>query len=295
MKTRSVFWPASIFVAASRENATLCHKMANGTLTRRRHNRGFTLIELLVVIAIIAILAGMLLPTLTKAKAKSQGIYCMANGKQLLLAWHLYASDQGDRLASNPDWVPGWLDWGLRTDNTNTLHLTGPEALLSPYTAQNVGIFKCPADNFLSGLQRNAGWSKRVRSMSMNFTLGSELDSVATNRGVKRTARKMADIVDPAPGSTWVFVDEHPDSINNGYFTVFLNADQWEDLPASYHNGACGFSFADGHSEIKKWLEPSTRQPVRYVSISTPPLPPALGPSEQRDHKWLQERTAANR
>ena len=217
--------------------------MANGTLTSRRAKQAFTLIELLVVIAIIALLAGMLLPALSKAKAKSQGIYCMANGKQLFLAWQMYASDQGDRLASNPEWVPGLLDWGLTPDNTNTLYLTGPDALLSPYTAQHVGIFKCPADNFLSGLQRNAGWSKRVRSMSMNFTLGSELDSVATNRGVKRTARKMADIADPAPGSTWVFVDEHPDSINNGYFTVFLNADHWEDLPASYHNGACGFAF----------------------------------------------------
>jgi len=291
MRTGFEFRLAWRSVAVSRENAALWHRNTNGVLTRRRYSRGFTLIELMVVIAVIAILAGMLLPALSKAKAKAQGIYCMANGKQLILAWQMYAGDQNDRLVSNPEWVPGWLDWRLSPDNTNTLHLTGAEALLSSYTAQNVGIFKCPADNFLSGTQRKAGWDKRVRSMSMNFTLGSEIDAVTTGRGVKRTARRMADMNDPAPSSTWVFVDEHPDSINNGYFTVFLNDDHWEDLPASSHNGACGFAFADGHSEIKKWLEQSTWKPVRYTNYDSWAAP--LAPSERRDHKWLQERTAA--
>jgi len=290
MKTRSALWSASAFLTASHESAALCHKMINGALQKRRYRRGFKLIVLLVVIAIIGILAGMLLPALSKAKAKAQGIYCMANGKQLLLAWQMYASDQDDRLVSNPEWVPGFLDWGLTPDNTNTLYLSGPKALLSPYTAQNIGIFKCPADNFLSGMQRNASWNKRVRSMSMNFALGSDLRTVPFDHGVKRTARKMADINDPRPSSTWVFVDEHPDSINNGYFTVFLNDEHWEDLPASYHNGACGFAFADGHSEIKKWLEPFTRQPVRFTNYTA--WPGSLRLSEQRDHKWLQDRTA---
>src|SRR5438093_7179817 len=122
----------------------------------------------------------------------------------------MYADGQDDRLASNPEWVPGWLNWGLRPDNTNTLYLTGPEALLSPYTAQNVGIFKCPADNFLSGVQRKAGWSKRVRSMSMNFTLGDIDPTVPVNYGAKLVTKLTAL---ERPALTWVFVDEHPDSI----------------------------------------------------------------------------------
>jgi len=258
----------------------------------------FTLIELLVVIAIIAILAALLLPVLDKAKQKGQGIVCLSNLKQLGLALTLYADDFRNGLPpNNQGGTGGWVDGTMNfdqdhSDNTNVLYLLNSK--FGPYT-RNVGIYKCPADKY-DCLIRRARYD-RVRSVSMNaFIEGGAYSPRDPGAGAVWFPTyckydKMTDILKPPPSKLWVFADEHPDSINDGWMINDPTSPNsiWTDLPASYHARAGGFSFADSHAEIKRWLDAGTVVPVKKQSYN------GFGtPNEMiRDRAWINERSTA--
>lgn len=267
----------------------------------------FTLLELLVVMAVIAIMAALLFPALAKARGRAQAISCLNNTRQLAVGWALYSDDHESRLPynlggagvrriasvrTNLNWVNNVLTWGLESDNTNTATLT--DASLGSYVSRAPGVYRCPSDHVLSETQRAEGWSARVRSYSMNAMVGDagELSQQGYNINNPGYVQFFKMTMIPQPSQIFVFLDEHPDSINDGYFLNKEYYYHWIDLPASYHNGAASLSFADGHSEMHRWEIHSTKVPARpYVAT----LPAAIETGAGSDFHWVLDRMSVDR
>jgi prepilin-type N-terminal cleavage/methylation domain-containing protein len=280
---------------------------------QRPFQEAFTLVELLVVTAIIATLASLLLPVLGKAKQKAQGIWCMNNHRQLSLAWLMYAHDHEDHflfasaLANRNWWETAWMGGYMDFDPANLsnwdVNYDIKRSALWPYCGKSAGIFKCPGDR--STVVPSNGPFRgrrvpRVRSMSMNVWFGGAGGQLDELPGVRsppwRLYLRLGDLIDPGPTMTALFWDQREDTMDAGNFFIDMSGwprtpslTQWDgDFPGYYHGRAGGLSFADGHSEIRRWKDARTMSPIgtnmtSYSGISRQP--------NNRDIIWMQERS----
>ena len=233
---------------------------------RTRHparTQAFTRIEALALVATILLLALLSFPVAANNRTQTKATLCFSNMRHLIFAWQLYATDHDGILvgntfgsetqsATNSWWARGYMDWSTASANTNMSFIRDPrQARLANYILTPRNVHKCPADTFQSAAQRTRG-IVRVRSVAMNSTIGA-LDAQNPFADPRyRHARTMAQLYNPSPAESTVFLEEHPDSINDPLLFAPL-AQRWIDFPASYHQGAGGVTFADGHVGLHSW------------------------------------------
>jgi len=231
---------------------------------------GFTVIELLAIIAVLAMAAMMLVPAAARTGPNVRGVQCLSNARRLMTAWQMYAHDNQDKLVAvihggsnmggsgdptyGKGWAEGWLDWTSSSDNTNASFLVNPRyADIAPYVNGAADLFKCPANKYVSALQKALGWSQRARSYSAQVGMGIGNAELGPWDAIYKHVTKTADLLIPSPRDTTFLVEEHPDSMNDPAWFPPQNRTLWVSVPGTYHNGGCTFGFADGHSELHPW------------------------------------------
>ena len=273
--------------------------------------RAFTLIELLVVIVVVGFGVVVLAPALARTRPASKSFQCLYNNRLLVNAWRMYSAYNHDRVANNfgvaettdaintgrlDNWVNNVMTWSVSLNledrsNTNVAWVTN--GVMGKYFDAPVSAYHCPADIYVSNRQKSVGWKARLRSVAMNSVFGL-FSSFATdptaqgqNRALPQYLQYLKQTKVPKPAKTWLFVEEHPDSLNDGYYLNNTTASSWEDIPASYHHGGCTFSFADGHAEIRKWLSVTSQYPVSFGVTNRRPF----DTQGRADFAWYLERT----
>ena len=288
--------------------------------TSSEHRSAFTIIELLVVVVMVAIFGTLLLPALAlDQRSHTMAVRCLANHSQLIKAWQIYANDFDGYVANNytipgvqyamskcnttgacDAWAPNIMSFSVTSSDSVTNTALAQAGLLVPYH-KDINAYRCPADNFLSRVQKSAGWKRRARSISMNSNWG-RTDPTDSKNGLPtswaygapfRQWHKLVEV--RKPSDRYVFVDEHADSINDGFFIMGWGSGsgeypatspgaQWGDIPGFYHHNSTPFGFADGHTEMKMWL--SRPIPVRADGTFT------SGTADIRDQRWYVQHVA---
>ena len=255
------------------------------------------------MIGSLALLAALSSPLLGKAKDRTRRTHCLSNLKHLTVAWQSYAADHNEGVVPNQamqetrarrsNWVNNILSWGLDADNTNLVLLS--QGKLAPYVGPAAGVYLCPADRYLSPRQRQAGWTTRTRSVSLNAFLGGSSVVVSGNSMEHEDyvhARTVSEIV--RPSAIFLFLDEHPDRVDDGNFFMHpgfeLKAQHWHGIPNTGHDGSGGVSFVDGHVEVHYWGVGPINSRMTYATLLEAPTFETS--AEKAGADWLSQRTA---
>jgi prepilin-type processing-associated H-X9-DG protein len=269
----------------------MLRKSVQGNKIKNTRPQAFTLLELLAVVGTVCLLACFMVPVLARARIKSPSAGCLSNLRQMQLGANMYRDDNNDFLLPNAaagtptsdGWISGVSEgWGVIDANTNSLYYRN--SLLWPYVNRDISVYRCPADF------KPSANGYRIRSRSMNSQMGAVYNPPNYNPGW-RTYKKSTDLTCPTPASAFIFCDESMFSLNDGYLQVGASSPAFPDIPAAYHAGGCGFSFADGHAEIHRWQGPNLIA-VPYAYDVTGSYPPTS--SMDPDWQWLIQHAACH-